>query len=410
MNIYHTADWHFNEKNHDEVKKCLDFMVDHMTNYQETIDLILISGDITDSRFINFDSRSCRTIFNLVNRMLSMAPVAIVTGTESHDGKVALALKECKGKYPVLVSDMPEQFVYVNENIWVEVSKIAFPEHVNAKFMLTQLPQPTKQYFVNEMSIEDSDKAISKAMDSILTSFMTFQDIPHIVNGHFQVGGAFISETQQMIGRDIELSTSQLAMLNADLICLGHIHKQQKLGNNIFYAGSPTRMNFGEKEDKGFYVHSVMEGSDALPTCNVHDFIKTPARMMLEIKIDFTRANNKSELEMLKQILHSTHNDSELNNSDLKITLTVWQDEAKAINQAELKESFIDAGCNNVKLILIRKPREAVRAERVLAADTLPDKLVAMAELRGEEVSASILDKAGRLESGENEPWKMLDN
>ncbi len=401
MIIVHSADWHFNEKNHDEVKKCLDYMITYMGGYsrQDKIDLILISGDITDSRYLNLDSKSARTIFNLVNQMLDIAPVAIVTGTSSHDGKAALALRECRGKYPVLVSDMPGQYVYGND-VWCLPENYDFD--VPPEFVLTQIPQPTKQYFISSLGIEDSDKAISEAMNSILASFGRIPEywdgLPIIVNGHFQVGGAFISETQQLIGRDIELSRSQLTMLNADLICLGHIHKSQHMGDSVFYSGSPTRMNFGEKEEKGFYVHRLNGAQD------IYDFIQTPVRMKLEIKEDFT-GSEPNEID----IVLNTYGPEEIKDADLKITLTMWQDEAQIINQAELKQSYLDAGCNSVKLSLIRKPRETVRAEKVLNAESLPDKLEAMAELRGEEISDSILEKSASLEAGEDEPWKTLD-
>ncbi len=420
MKILHTADWHFGERDHDEIKKCLDFMIEYA---QENVpDLFVVSGDITDSRYLNLDSRSARTIFNIVNAMLEMAPVAVVIGTPSHDGSAALALRECRGEYPIFVSAGPEQLAYISGchpgGMWVTIKDIV-EKKLDPDFILSQIPQPTKQYFINDLAIEDTDMAISNAMNSILTSFGDLpeglRDTPHIVNGHFQVGGAFISETQQLIGRDIELSVSQLNMLNADLICLGHIHKAQKLGDNIYYAGSPTRMNFGETEDKGFYHHNLkydfLGGDPAKEKLIVRDlnskFIQTPAKQMLEIKEDFT--NDEDSIKEIDIVLYS-YSPDELKDADIKITLTMWQDEARVVKQTEIKGFFIDSGCRNVKLSLIRKPREAVRAEKVLEAETLPEKLKAMTELRGEDIADSILEKAKSLESEDPEPWKMLDN
>ena len=77
-------------------------------------------------------------------------------------------------------------------------------------------------------------------------------------------------------------------------------------------------------------------------------------------------------------------------------------------SKAEIEKEIINWGASRYPIVsIIRKPRETVRAEKVLEAETLPEKLEAMAELRGEEVSGSILEKATSLESGEQQPWIM---
>lgn len=411
MKIIHSADWHFREKDHDEIEKC----VSHMLGYgvQAKPDLFVISGDITDSGLIGLGTRSARSIFNIITAMLDIAPVAIVMGTPSHDGKAALALRSCRGKYPILVSDLPGQYALDSASLnWDNLLGLEYAPGHGPKLIITQIPQPTKQFFINQMSIEDTDQAISQAMDSILSLFgnnaIRFANVPHIANGHFQVGGAFISETQQLIGRDIEISKSQLKMLNADLICVGHIHKAQEMGDNIFYAGSPTRMNYGETEEKGFYIYEI--GDHPTKTEYVSpNFINTPARQMINIKKDYT--GNEETISLINYIESMKSFDVDLySDCYVKMVLTVWQDEAKQINQSEIERCFLSAGVEQFKLLLIRKPRETVRAEKVLEAETLPEKLEAMAELRGETISASILEKAAMLEAGEKEPWKILDN
>ena len=105
MKVIHTADWHFREKDYDEIYKCVMYVLTYIVFNKP--DLVVISGDITDSKNLSFDSRSARSILHIISDMLDTAPVAIVIGTPSHDGKSALALRECRGKYPILVSDMP---------------------------------------------------------------------------------------------------------------------------------------------------------------------------------------------------------------------------------------------------------------------------------------------------------------
>ena len=70
MKILHTGDWHFREKDHDEIYKCVRFIADQAK--EEQPDLICISGDITDSRQLNLDSRSARSIFGIISLMLDI--------------------------------------------------------------------------------------------------------------------------------------------------------------------------------------------------------------------------------------------------------------------------------------------------------------------------------------------------
>ena len=419
MKVLHTADWHFREKDHDEIYKCVRFIVDRAI--EEKPDLICISGDMTDSRLLNLDSRSARSIFSIIQSMLDIAPVAIVIGTPSHDGKAALALRECRGKYPILVSDMPGQYYYErNFKQWLSIDE-PMGKSFRPWFIITQIPQPTKQYFINDLSIEDTEKAIGEAMGIMIAGFghkaASFDNVPHIANGHGQIGGAFISETQQLIGHDIEVSKAQLNTLNADLVCYGHIHKAQDMGDGIFYSGSPTRMNHGETENKGFYLHNIkydrlMDDGSGFGEFNVLDltskFIQTPAIYLHDAKFDLTKEiftlGFLSVLESMCEGISADHDEW-----GAKITITAWQDDAKNINKSEIEDELISWGASRIAVAIIRKPRETVRAERVLEADTLPEKLEAMAELRGEKLLPGIIEKAKAIEAGEKEPWKVLD-
>lgn len=83
----------------------------------------------------------------------------------------------------------------------------------------------------------------------------------------------------------------------------------------------------------------------------------------------------------------------------VRIDCTVWQDEAEKISKAEIEKHYLAAGALSVDIRITRLPRENIRADAVLKAETLRDKLVAAAELRGETVSESVLQKADALEN-----------
>ena len=367
MKIIHSADWHYRDADHDEIEKCVDFMIERARN--EEIDLIIISGDITDSQNLKLDSRSAKTICRQFSELADIAPVVNIIGTPSHDGKSAEILRYVKGKYQIHVSEKPEQ-LYLASGLLCTADMISdIGSSIDA--VITQIPTPTKQFFQADTAIEEGDKAISNAMTSILCSFGEMAkglDCPHIINGHFQVGGAFISEKQQLIGRDIEISTDQLEMANAHLICLGHLHFSQTIKGYIHYAGSIYRKTFGETEAKGFYLHEI----EGMVTKSL--FIETPTKQKLTIREDFTKEDN---LEDMDAILYSYGLD-ELKDAHIKVEFKIWQDEQR-INKSDIDDFFKSAGVEHVIVNLIRVPRETVRAANVLKLSSLRDKVQEMA-------------------------------
>ena len=387
IKIIHSADWHYADRDHDEIEKCVDAMIKR--GREEEPDLIVVSGDITDSQNLKLDSRSAKTICRQFSELADIAPVVNIIGTPSHDGRSAEILRYVQGTYQIHISEKPEQLYLVGEGLYTADSGI--PSDL-VEAVITQIPTPTKQFFQSENSITESDQQIAEALSHLFGAFGTMAErfsCPHILNGHFQVGGAFVSETQQLIGRDIEVSTDQLAMSNADLVCLGHIHKAQEMPGNIFYAGSIYRKSFGEMEDKGFYLHEISPAElDSYLLSS--RFVETPTRKLVKWDEDFTKAPIGEEFIFNTEQVEGAH---------LKLDFRVWQDEAGQINQAELERSLLDAGAVKVDINLIRIPRETVRCARVLQMETLREKVTEMAALRLEEVSEEILTKADLLET-----------
>jgi hypothetical protein len=76
-------------------------MVNHIEGLADPVNLIVISGDIYNHRQIQQETESARLAFNTVRRLSEYAPVIILTGTPSHDGKAPLMLDDIgNGGYP----------------------------------------------------------------------------------------------------------------------------------------------------------------------------------------------------------------------------------------------------------------------------------------------------------------------
>ncbi|MHB0977081.1 MAG: metallophosphoesterase family protein [Candidatus Aquicultorales bacterium] len=110
--------------------------------------------------------------------------------------------------------------------------------------------------------------------------------VPAIVAAHASVSTAtYGSERSVLLGQELSIAPSSLAMPGIDYVALGHIHKHQDLTVGayppIVYSGSLERVDFGEeKEAKGFCLVSLARAR------TTYEFIEAPARRFLTIEAD----------------------------------------------------------------------------------------------------------------------------
>jgi DNA repair protein SbcD/Mre11 len=375
MKILHMSDQHSREKDIDQVmKSCKAILA--MAEIERP-DLIVSAGDMFDSRDIRLDTETVKFIFQWISDLARIAPVAIVSGTPTHDGNTIEALRQIPG---VLVSTMPEQLYFAD-------GKISYQPTEKTTAIISMVPTPTKQFF------QGNDDEIADAMTGLFAGFgaqASEFECPHILVGHFAVKGAAISDTQVMIGREIEIGRDQIDLARADVVCLGHIHKSQKIGTNIFYAGSIYSLNFGETEAKGFYVHEI-HGKDKIIKDMVDSrFITLPTKKMINIKEDHTDPEN---------FFANYKGPEDVKGADVKVIIKAYQDDAAGFDKAAIEAIYLKDGAESVTIQIINVPRETVRSERLLTLSTLRDKVQEMATLNGESIVASILQKADLLET-----------
>lgn len=369
MRILHFSDLHLRDKDIEEAEKCLDVLAE--TAEREDVDLIVNAGDTFDSRDIKLDSRAAKLAVKTFNRLADICPVCVVIGTPSHDGNAAEILSYVRGLHPIHVASIPQQ-------ITVKLRDAV-------KLVVTMMPQPTKQYFQGTGEIQKTDADIANAMSALFAGFgVSASNIfgPHILIGHWNTTGAYISDTQILTGVDIEIAPDQMMLANPAIVMLGHIHKQQKIGSRVYYAGSLYANNWGETDDKGFYIHEIAQDITSR-------FIKGPSRKLVRQYLDKTAGEEEDRF---------CFSSTEIDGAYVRLDVTVWQDEAGIIDKENLSRGLKALGAIDVDIRINRVPRQNVRSAAVLKAETLAEKIMAMAELRGETVPETILEKAESLE------------
>ena len=71
---------------------------------------------------------------------------------------------------------------------------------------------------------------------------------------------------------DVPIDIKQLVQSDFDYIALGHIHKPDRLAENMFFCGSPEPLDRNETGSHGFMTGVIEEGTDAVKCFNFVDF------------------------------------------------------------------------------------------------------------------------------------------
>ena len=135
-------------------------------------------------------------------------------------------------------------------------------------FNIVATPYPHKRAFDALLPDADPDErveAVSRAYESGVATMIdsvqsSYPDIRTLFMGHVSVVGAALgSETTMRFGWDV---TARSGLFDkVDYAALGHIHRQQQIGEKAWYAGSPEYMDFGEEgQQKGYILVNFNKG------------------------------------------------------------------------------------------------------------------------------------------------------
>lgn len=417
--ILHTADWHVCDEFLDDATACLRALC--VKADMIIPELIVISGDIYNHRQIRQESEAARLALETIRRLAKIAPVCILVGTPSHDGNAPLIVNAINERCPVWIADKPDSFVlylekHGNQAVFEHPKTPLLRDDLEPIAFISTVPAFTKQHFQTISDIQTSDKEIAKHLGALFAKFGSdnkeFQinlrrdpdmsgPVPHILLGHWSIGGAFIHPNQAITGLDIEVAREHIDLANANIVCMGHIHAQQKIGDNIFYPGSLFATDFGEMEAKGFYVHTLelVDMGGHWQVAN-SEFIHTPSPLLLKLENDLLQITDKDfpNIAIISTLQTLSANPHAIIRHEVKI----YQDMAHTIDEERIKTIAAERiGARKYELNIRRLPRPNVRSARVLEVETLRDKLKTRADIINEPISEEILGKADLLENAE---------
>ena len=248
MRIVHTSDWHVGRRwkglqRLDEMETILDNLAGFIE--RESIDLVLHSGDVFDSRnptgeaermvnefLVRVGRTGARTVLIAGNhddpyrfdaRALLAAGVNVhIVGRPRPADRGGAFMLETRSGEQAVVAALP----FASPGVWVSALDLAGDE-ASARGKYARMFQ--------------------RAVESLCSAYR--DDAVNLLLAHTHLEGAVYGESERRVHLSEDwAATPQTLPPTATYIALGHIHKPQKVAGTLpaWYAGSPLQLDFGE--------------------------------------------------------------------------------------------------------------------------------------------------------------------
>ena len=273
MKIVHTSDWHIGKKlmgrdRGEEFKAVLGEIGDICR--REEADLLLVAGDVFDTYTPSAEAEEI--FYSSVKNIASTCAVLIISG--NHDDYVRLtaaqALSEELNIYTV-GNNLKALDCAERGRCWPVLSGGGYAVFENAageRVYINTLPYPNEARFKEGKSDESFADKMKRWID--YGERGKTEKMPSVFLSHIFAAGGKAGDSE----REIDLGGARAVGLNlfpqCDYSALGHLHRRQKLGENIYYSGAIMRFTFDEAgQEKSVNVFDI-DGS------GVHDLKIVP--------------------------------------------------------------------------------------------------------------------------------------
>jgi DNA repair exonuclease SbcCD nuclease subunit len=354
MRISHCGDVHLEEDRYfEDTARCLEWFVED--SISANTNLFVVDGDLTTyKQTIKERNLWVETLIQMGNH----APVILVAGNHGKelDGDLHV-LARAKAAHPIYLCTEPE---------FIELGDAA----------VAVFPYPRKVEMAgNEHSLGE---AFAQQLDEFNRRFEQRPGCYKLFFGHFGVAGARVSSGQPLVGRCAEYPFDPLRGLKAQYVGLSHIHLRQQLAPRIWYAGSLSRCDYSEVEDKGYHL-VTLHAPDLRPDLSDLDieFRVSPTRRMVELHAVY----ENGELRLPDDLDPLT-----LKDSRVKVVVTVPNGPDRLLSrdqQENLREKLLAANPAELKVKIEHDADLPSEPAPIAAARSAEEKLRAYWAMKG---------------------------
>lgn len=326
-----------------------------------------------------------------LQRMAFLAPVVITAGNHDAPGDLDIFAR-LDGAHPLVVATQP-RLVGIDTGTGVHAWILCLPyAHkaglVGAGVEHTQLPQVAAGSF----------DAILIALGDDLQHHVDAGE-PCLVNLHQNIAGAVSSVGQPQIGSEIEYSTALLDRLPADApILANHIHKHQVMARTVglpaVFAGSTSRHDYGEMEEKGFVEWTLDDLIVQLDPGDGWSWQFLPLNVPQQFQVEGTL--DREYFEITRVNGEPADQRPNWKGSDVRVRYEYQKAAISTLDTAKILAEFADV--RSLKLEGVPVAIAEVRAPEVIAAVTLDAKVEALCVRQGIAWTPGIVEKLSALQ------------
>lgn len=360
VKILHFADAHINMANYGRLDpesglpmRVMDFLksLDEIatTAIEEKVDVVLFAGDAYKDRnpAPTFQREWGRRIMRIANAGI---PVVLLVG--NHDLSPSLNRAHALEEFNtleienVIVADAPK--FYGPDDLWgLPLQLISMP-WISRSGMLAHLDLSPKN---PDEIYEVLENKIGNVIDEWLGN--ADPNFPVVLAAHASIQGAvYGGERTVMLGKDLVLSGSLVKDARLDYVAMGHIHKPQDLNEGqhppVVYPGSIERVDFGEAQDKKYFVIAEVEkGKTHYEWRELKGIRKFIDR---QLKLE-------SNEQVTDQLRHTLPSMQEMEGAIVRLSLEYPRDWESLIDEAALREITSEA----FEFHLVKRPKMETR-------------------------------------------------
>lgn len=354
--VAHAGDIHLEEDRHfSDTAQCAEWFVQDAIH--NNVDLFVIDGDLTTYKQT---IKERNFWIDLLIRMAEQAPVVLVAGNHGKELEGDLyPLAKTKGKHAISLCTEPEL-------IELDQASVAV------------FPYPRKADLIGAGEQQNLQDAFAGRLEEFNHQFARRPESFHLFFGHFGVAGARLSSGQPLVGRCAEYPLEPLRRLRAQYVGLSHIHLRQQLAPRIWYAGSLSRCDYSEVEDKGYHLVTLTEPDIRPDLSDLQvEFRPSPTRRMVELHALF----ENGEFRFSEPV-----DPSRLKDARVKVVVTVGKGIHEALGreeQEELRERLLAGNPAELKVKIEHEAETAIETAPLSLAKSAEEKLRAYWELKG---------------------------
>jgi len=283
-----------------------------------------------------------------------------------------------KSRCPIYLCEEPE---------FIELDQLA----------IAVFPYPRKAEFASTAGESSLTAAFVEQIEEFNQRFGRRPGWFRLFFDHFGVAGARVSSGQPVVGRSAEYPLDPLRHLQAQYIGLSHIHLRQRLAPRIWYAGSLSRCDYSEQEDKGYHLVTLLEPCLKADLSDVEvNFRVSPTRPMVELRAVYENGDFRFAVPP---------DPARLKDARVKVVVTVKRGLHESLDREEqerLKERLLEANPAELKVKIEHEPESQTETISLSVARSAEDKLRAYWALKGTpavEQQARLLSELAQVES-----------